>query len=164
MILLFGGFLFGMISYGSPKAEFVLVTYFDLGCKMCLAFHKKEWPTIKKRWCRTDGPLRVIFKPYPVSRETVTFMACCEKLTKRQQQLLFETLMAMEVPSMVDIARYMQARYKYFIPYTPMALKEALLITNHHQFTDMPVMFMNGQRLSDDQQDAIIPYLEELLT
>lgn len=153
------------LTYGSEKAPHHLINFFDIGCKHCATFFKETWPIILRYFVDTEK-LRVTFSPYPIHSETVLFMTCTEKLIPIEHQILFEILMESDLsalPAVTVMKQCMEAFKKTVTPPSSKALKEALSLTQKHEFTALPMMFWDGQQLSDEQQDDIIPFLEESL-
>jgi hypothetical protein len=149
------------ISYGSSKAKYKLINYFDLGCTHCAEFYRHVFPLIKKNFCE-KGKVLFIYKPYPIHQETLIFMSCCLVLNPAQKQALFETLMEINTPVTTDIIRACMKVLKMpcSAP-TSDVLQDALYLTSQHNFESLPVMFLDGKRLNDNDQDRIVPFLEE---
>lgn len=149
------------ISYGNKDAPHTLVNFFDIGCSHCATFFKERFPLIKKTWI-DNGQLRTVFKPYPIHQETIFFMSCCEGLTDLQKLIFFETMMETEIPSVDSMKTAMSVLRRPFRVPTSAALKEALLLKTIHEFTALPMMFFDGVILSDEDQDDLIRFLQEI--
>lgn len=152
-------------TYGAKTAPHHLVNFFDIGCTHCATFFKEIWPTILKHFVDT-GKLRVTFSPYPIHSETVLFMTCLEKLNALEHQILFELLMESDLealPAATVITQCMETFKKVITSPSSQSLKEALFITQKHHFTALPMLFLDGKQLSDEQQDDIVNFLQEVL-
>ena len=149
------------ISYGTKEAPHTLISFFDIGCTHCATFFREKFPIIKRTWV-DNQQLRVVFKPYPIHQETVLFMSCCEGLTDIQKLILFETLMETESPTTNTIQTAMEVLKCPFKMPTVSALKEALTLTTTHEFTALPMMFFDDWPLSDEDQDDLIHFLQEV--
>lgn len=149
------------ISYGSKDAPHTLVSFFDMGCTHCATFFREKFPIIKKAWIE-NGQLRMIFKPYPIHQETLFFMSCCEGLTDIQKVILFETIMETENANADHICAAMEILHRPFKLPTSSVLKEALMLTTTHEFTALPMMFFDDWPLSDEDQDNLIHFLQEI--
>lgn len=154
-----------VVTYGSPKAKYVLVNYFDIGCSHCVEFYHNVFPTLKKKFCDT-GKVLFVFRPYPIHQETLIFMSCCTALNKGQKQALFETLMEMDEPVTTDTISECMSVLK--IPSsnllskpTACVLQDALVLTEKYSFESLPVMFLNEKLLTDNQQDNVLEFLEK---
>ena len=150
------------LTYGRATAPHHILNFFDIGCIHCQTFYRTIWPTIKEQFVKT-GKLRFTFAPYPVHTETVLFMTCVQQLEVTQQQILFEALMEQDVDPNLVIKVCMTALRKPVPSLSSEALKETLLLTKQHQFEALPVMFWNGQKLTDEQQEDILQFLQENL-
>ncbi len=151
------------VSYGSSKAKYKLVNYFDMGCTHCADFYRRIFPIIKKNFC-DKGKLLFIYKPYPVHQETLFYMSCCTVLNQAQKQALFETLMELDVPLTVEVIRACMKVLKTPCPDpTTGVIRDALSVTQRCNFESLPVMFLNKNRLSDDEQNNIVPFLDRNL-
>lgn len=151
------------LTYGVKTAPHHLINFFDIGCTHCAAFFKETWPIILRRFVDT-GKLRVTFSPYPIHSETILFMTCTEQLIPALHQILFEILMESDLsalPAVTVMKQCMEAFKKTVMPPSSKALKEALSLTQKHEFTALPMMFLDGKQLSDEQQDNIVHFLEE---
>ena len=104
----------------------------------------------------------MVFKPYPIHQETIFFMSCCEGLTDLHKLIFFETMMETETPSVDSMKTAMSVLRRPFRVPTSAALKEALLLTTIHEFTALPMMFFDGVILSDEDQDDLIRFLQEI--
>lgn len=151
------------LTYGSKTAPHHLINFFDIGCAHCATFFKETWPIILRHFVDTEK-LRVTFSPYPIHSETVLFMTCTEKLISIEHQILFEIIMESDLsalPAVTVIKQCMEAFKKTVAPPSSKALKEALHLTQKHEFTALPMMFLDGKELSDAEQDNIVHFLEE---
>lgn len=151
------------VFYGSQKAHYKLVNYFDIGCSHCLDFYRDIFPIIKRNFCDT-GKLLFIFKPYPIHEETLRYMSCCTILNRAQKRTLFETLMAMDTPLTENIICKCMKAFKLSCPTpTSRVIQDALHLTQQRNFESLPVMFFTKERLTDAEQDHIVQFLEKNL-
>lgn len=149
------------VFYGSSKAQYKLVNYFDLGCTHCAEFYRHIFPIIKKNFC-DKGRLLFVYKPYPIHQETLIYMSCCTVLNLAQRQALFETLMEINSSVTTDIIRKCMKVLKIPCPTpTSRVMQDALSLTQQCNFESLPVMFLDGKRLSDKNQDNIVQFLEK---
>ena len=117
---------------------------------------------IKKTWVDSHH-LAVVFNPYPIHQETLFFMSCCEGLVNIQKRIFFETLMEIQSPNVDSMHAAMDILKCPFKMPTASTLKEALLLTTQHQFTALPMLFFDGTPLSDDDQDNLTHFLQEVI-
>ena len=151
------------VFYGSTKAKHKLVNYFDIGCTHCAEFYRHTFPVIKKNFC-DKGKLLFIYTPYPIHKETLIYMSCSTRLNSEQKQALFETLMEIEIPVTTDVIREcMKVLKTPYLDPTSRVLQDALSLTQQKNFDALPVMFFDGKRLRDDEQDNLVPFLTRVL-
>lgn len=151
------------ITYGEKTAPHHLVNFFDIGCTHCATFFKTTWPLIRQHFVET-GKLQVTFTPYPIHAETLLLMTCAEKLIPAELQILFEVLMESDlstVSALTVMEQCMETFRKKVGTPTPETLKEALHLTQKHEFTALPILFLDGKQLSDEEQDDLVHFLEE---
>lgn len=150
------------LTYGKKTAPHHLINFFDMGCTHCKTFFRTTWPIIRMCFVET-GKLQVTFTPYPIHTETLMFMTCTEKLIAIEQQILFEILMETDTSAMATMEQSMETFRKSVVTPTPKTIKEALFLTRQHEFTELPMLFLDGKQLSNTEQDHIINFLEESL-
>ncbi len=148
------------LTYGLTTAPHHVVNFFDVNCEHCLTFYQSTWPTIKKQFVDT-GKLRFTFAPYPVHTETLLMMSCSEELDPVLYHILFECVMETDHTTQDTLKTCMDVLHKPFRPPSATALKEALLLTQKHKFEALPMMFLDGQVITDEQLDNLVNFLEE---
>ncbi|MCF6200095.1 MAG: DsbA family protein [Hyphomicrobiaceae bacterium] len=57
------------MSLGNKSAKVTMIEYFSPTCPVCHAFHKKTWPTFKKRYIDT-GKVHFIAREFPIGRSS----------------------------------------------------------------------------------------------
>jgi|GEM_PF-2923678 len=148
------------ISYGSTDSPHILTVFFDCESIDCVIFYRYVFPLIRKRWIITKQ-LHVIFIPYPLYQNTLTFIACCEELTSLQKRILFETIMETDQAPLKLVENCIISLGYPLVSPTETVTKEGLGLTTTYQFETLPALLFDDQQLSAKEQETLIDFLEQ---